>query len=250
MRLIGLIALFALAACPGAASELASVPDQESDDGDMGSGAGSGGGGNAPIWACDSDADCVAAGATCCECPTYATGVDDPAVAACSEVECPGPQQCTSDVRAACESGTCVLACAPVACSNTCEYGFARDVNGCLTCECAAPRSDEVACSADSQCVRVDGDCCGCERGGVDTAVRAGTEQQHRDMLGCESTPQCPGVDTCVAGDAPHCIQGTCTLAPPLPAAACGRPDLAACAACTLNADDRADTHGVGICEP
>lgn len=235
--LVCIVAAVLLAGCPSVSSELPTAVADEMDGG--GSGA------HAPTIRCTADEECVAVGATCCACPSFATHVEELGAAACNDVDCPTQDACPANTRAACQDGACVLACAPLSCSNTCDAGYARDANGCLTCECATPASD---CSANDQCVQIAADCCGCTRGGADTAVRAGTEGAYRDMLGCQSDAQCPGVDACQPGDAPACVQGTCALVQPLPTGACGRPDLPACASCTVNSNDQADMHGVGVC--
>jgi hypothetical protein len=201
---------------------------------------------------CFSDEDCVAVGGTCCECPTFAVHADDPIRRACQAVECPDDNQCTANVAAVCnEDQRCELACKPLACAAgvSCQAGFALDQNGCLTCDCAVP--DANGCTSDSDCTRTRADCCGCQRGGFDTAVLAADRAKFDAMLMCPSQPACPGVDICTA-DVPTCVQGRCELASPtLPAGACGRPDLPACPAgtvCIVNASDQANMHGVGLC--
>lgn len=237
-----LLLLALLTGCFQTSAEL-EAPAQEDD---MGAGSGSGAPANLQ---CREDSDCVPAAATCCECPTFATRADDPGAASCSEVEC-GELECAATASAVCTNGSCALACAPLACETSCPDGYARDPNGCLTCACAPVVED--GCEADSDCARTAGDCCGCARGGIDVAVPAGTEQAYQNMLGCSGEEPCPDVNTCRSGDAPQCVQGSCALVGPLPAGACGRPDLPSCGAgatCTVNANDQADMHGVGICQ-
>lgn len=216
---------------------------------DSGGGGGSGSGSGAPNQAlCSVDEDCAPAAATCCDCPTFATRADDPLVTSCADVEC-GGGQCESDVAAVCSNGACRLACPEIACPASCEYGYKLDDTACMTCECAAPEVTE--CRADTECVQTAADCCGCQQGGKDTAVPAGTEDAYHEMMGCPASPQCPQVDTCVGDQAPHCVQGSCELIGPLPADACGRPDLPACgggAACVVNVSDQANMHRVGVC--
>jgi hypothetical protein len=198
---------------------------------------------------CVVDADCVAAGATCCECPTYAAPAADVG-AACGQVACPRDPMCPANVRARCEPAAhrCVLACAPMACPTACPTGYATDAAGCLSCECAPAAS---GCVADTDCVEVPADCCGCAGGGADTAVAAADVAAHRAALGCPPAPACPGVDVCDLAATPRCARGACTLAA-LPPAACGRPDLPACPAgqaCTINASPGADELGLGVCQ-
>ncbi len=247
MRLVLVSLVLALAACP------ASLDDQAA-GGDTGGegGSGSDDGAGAPP-ACQIAADCIAAGPKCCDCPTHAVPVTDPAQMACENVDCPTPT-CGSPMEAACITGQCELVCSPVACTldATCADGFATDANGCLTCECAAPPASQ--CTVDEDCARVRDDCCGCELGGADTAIPASEAAAHDAALMCPANPSCPGVDTCAPDLAARCVAGTCTLVSgALPADACGRPDLAACPAgevCTVNADAAASMQGVGVCRP
>lgn len=203
---------------------------------------------------CTSDVDCVVAGPKCCDCPTHAVPVADPAQRACSDIDC-APMSCGSPMQAACDQGQCVLECAPVACDMavSCPAGLATDDNGCLTCACAAP-AGLAQCTADADCTRVRADCCGCALGGTDTAVPAGQAAAYDAALMCPENPSCPGTDVCAPELAARCVQGACALvAGPLPAGACGRADLPACPAgesCYVNANDQATMHGVGVCRP
>ena len=247
MRSILVVAVLALAGCPGDFDTRATEDDQS------GSGGGSGDGAGASPRECYDASDCAPAGPKCCDCPTHAVPVDDPAYQACSNVDFPAPA-CGSPTEAACSpSGTCELVCSPVACDATCADGFATDaMTGCLTCACAMPAASD--CSVDADCARVRDDCCGCARGGEDTAVPASGIAAHEAKLMCPQNPSCPDVDTCAPDLAPRCIAGACTLvAGALPASACGRPDLPACPAgevCTVNASDPATMQGVGVCLP
>ncbi len=218
----------------------------------MGDGGGSDGGGNGgSIGECDIDSDCVAAGARCCDCPTFAMPVD-PDNNICAGVSCPMPNpSCLNDVHAACAQGQCVLACDVVECDQECPDGFAIDANGCSTCSCFAVT--DRTCNAGSDCTEVPADCCGCALGGSDTAVPSGDVASFQAGLDCPTSPSCPGVNTCQADLDPACVQGACALQPPLPANACGRPDLAACGSgtiCALNSDPVATAQGVGTCIP
>jgi hypothetical protein len=248
MRLVLVSLLLALAACPSGLDDQAAEGD---DNAGGGGGAGSDGAGTAAE--CYLAADCVPAGPKCCDCPTHAVPVTDPAHLACENVDCP-TMTCGSPMEAACISGQCELVCSAVACTPnaSCADGFATDANGCLTCECAAPTASE--CAVDGDCARVRDDCCGCMLGGADTAIPASEVAAHEAQLMCPTDPVCPGVDTCAPDLAARCVAGQCTLVSgALPADACGRPDLAACPSgevCTVNADDQATMQGVGVCRP
>jgi hypothetical protein len=206
------------------------------------------------VPSCVVDEDCVPAGPTCCECPTFAVPSSDPVARACSNVDCP-MSECAENVVARCnEEQRCELACAPRACEATgpaCAYGFAVDLKGCLTCECAVPAPG--GCTADTDCARTRADCCGCKQGGFDTAVLAADQTTYDAGLMCSASPACPGIDTCTA-DEPTCVQGQCELvSPELPVGACGRADLPPCPAgtqCLVNVSDQANMHGVGVCGP
>jgi hypothetical protein len=239
MRLVIVALLVLSAGCP------AKLAARSEDDG-----AGMGSGGAGAPSECDVASDCVAAGPRCCDCPTHAVPATDPAQRACDEVDCE-PMSCGSPLEPACEGGRCVLACSPVACDGaSCAYGFVTDVNGCLTCECAAPPAME--CGLDADCARVREDCCGCAMGGEDTAILASEVALHDASLGCPTTPACPGFDTCAPDLAARCVQGMCALVSGAPPAdACGRADLPACPVsqvCTVNADEQATMYGVGVC--
>lgn len=244
VRVVGnllVLLLLALGGCPTASKESLGA-----DNGDDGAGGG------APRG-CFRDTDCALAAATCCDCPAFAVSVADPAVRACTGVQCP-PPSCAPNVEAQCNDGQCELGCMPVACNVTCADGFAIDeTTGCLACECAAVPPG--GCTADSQCVATRADCCGCHFGGSDTAVLASERASFDAALGCPQTPSCPAVDICEPGAAPRCVQGRCELVSSagLPATACGRADLPACAAgqvCTINRDPAASALGVGVCTP
>jgi len=203
---------------------------------------------------CMRDSDCVLAAATCCECPAFAVSKFDPKHQACMGVECPD-RECAENVTAICsEELSCELACAPAECAITdCPEGYIiDDPTGCLSCACAMP--SQLACLQDSDCVQTRADCCGCANGGKDTAVPASEQAAYDEMLQCEAEPQCPGVNSCEAGAAPQCVQGSCELlVGGLPPNACGRPDLMACKngeVCVVNVNDQANMHGVGVCQP
>jgi hypothetical protein len=215
-------------------------------------GGGGSGSGSSGASECSGDGDCTLAAATCCACPTFAVPQTDPAHLACADVTCP-PNNCPNNVRATCTSNTCTLTCVAMTCAQTCAAGFAVDATGCLSCTCA---SGATECMLDTDCTRVRADCCGCPRGGRDTAVPNSLAAQHDAALGCAANPQCPPVDTCPTDLAVRCVRGTCELvegAGGLPANACGRADLPACSAgtvCTVNSDPTATMAGVGVCLP
>lgn len=231
------IVCLALAGC-----QVGLMPDM------LGMGSGSGSGSGSAGIECRSDGDCAAAAAKCCDCPTFAVPVGDPAHRACASVMCP-MSVCPANVRAACAQGACVLACVPMVCTASCADGYALDAAGCLSCACQAVANP--SCTVDGDCARVRADCCGCGNGGADTAVPTADVAQYDASLGCPPSPSCPSGNTCAPDLAPHCVQGACELVPALPAGACGRPDLPACPAgqvCTVNANASATREGVGVC--
>jgi hypothetical protein len=252
------LALVVTAACGGATDDGQAAPgfddgDEGGDDGDPGD---DGIGIPPPSGAsCSPDPGCEAAASTCCACPTFAVPAGAGWNDACEDVPCPAPASCP-DVLAVCADGGCALVCAEVTCGLTCETGFAVDAAGCLTCACA-PRAPP-ACTTASDCVQVAADCCGCSRGGADTAVLVGAAAEHVRGLGCTGGEVCPDIDVCHPAAAPACRNGACVLVtsedgPPgaLPDGACGRADLAACPAgerCVLNRSPAADAAGVGMC--
>ncbi len=142
---------------------------------------------------CLEDSHCVPAGPTCCGCPTFAVSIGDPVARACANVKCPA-SECAENVVARCnEDQQCELACAPRTCgaaSTACQYGFATDANGCLTCECATPAPN--GCAVDADCTRTRADCCGCQLGGFDTAVLVTERASFEAKLDCKSTPAVP----------------------------------------------------------
>lgn len=243
MRSLAALALFAAAAaaCGGFDDRGVGEPGYEDD--------GPGAGLPRPRQPCDDDSDCVAVGATCCGAPSYAVNRDDPSYRACAGVSCPDPEM-GSDVAAVCSAAQqCELACPPTETELACVDGFDRSTGGCLVASCAVR---DAQCTLDSECVRTREDCCGCARGGRDTAVPASQRAAFDAALGCDDEPACPGIDSCT-DELPTCAQGRCDLLPPLPVGACGRRDLPSCApseTCMLNINDVANLHGVGICTP
>jgi|SRR5688572_19977147 hypothetical protein len=207
---------------------------------------------------CVEDADCRGAGASCCGCAEYAVNVESEWAMACEDIECPPPTGACTGLVARCDpdEALCVLGCAEVACDQTCPDGFMVDAAGCLTCSCAFG-TDVPECEADTDCVRVPADCCGCANGGTDTAIPAADVGDHEAELDCDADPVCPGVDVCEPGVAAVCDRGACVLAAEsdgdvLPPGACGTADLPPCPdgqTCVLNSDDAATMAGVGICQ-
>jgi hypothetical protein len=102
--------------------------------------------------------------------------------------------------------------------------------------------------------MEVRADCCGCRRGGRDTAVLREDAPAYEAALGCSEAPLCPSIDTCDLALSPQCYQGRCVLAAgvALPAKACGRLDLAPCRldeVCVVNGPDpRVNEQGLGLC--
>ena len=239
VRSLGMLALVAgLAACPqGASDSPLAVGDDEANPPEPGA------------RGCSVDEDCALAAAACCECPTIAVAAGDPKLDACSDVDCMDPAPTCSRVRAVCEENLCEVKCEPQAVAMSCANGYATDAAGCLIDACAEPQSE---CTFDDECVQTRADCCGCARGGSDTAVPTDERSGFDAALGCTGNEACPEVSTCVAAELPRCAQGSCKLiAGELPADACGRPDLPACElgkTCTVNANNTADLYGVGVC--
>jgi hypothetical protein len=202
---------------------------------------------------CILDDECVGAAMRCCDCPAFAVPISDASHQACAVVQCPD-RHCPHNVRPMCQSGRCVLACVAMACRESCLFGYAPDASGCLTCDCAPPVLR--GCFDDDECVRVRADCCGCERGGQDTAVLALDAADHDAALHCPVGPQCPVANTCAVAETPHCLAGRCMLGASvaLPPGACGRIDLHPCPTgqvCVVNSGDAVlDEQGLGVCRP
>lgn len=268
--IIGLLALAspALASpalaggCTSDDSELAATDDPNKDS--MGApneenpdGAGAGG--------CQLASDCVLAASTCCECPSFAVPAGGGYDAGCEDVDCGASGLCSA-VEAVCEQGQCLMICSPIVTDQVCAFGFEADEAGCLLNQCAASPRDQVPeCEVDTDCVQIPADCCGCSRGGADTAVALGQAESDVGFLNCPVDPACPGINVCNLDEVAQCIAGSCTLAavaggaldPQEPPAdgdlLCGTPDLPDCArghSCVLNevsANDAA-ALSVGTC--
>ncbi len=224
------------------------------------------GGGGAPAE-CVTATDCTAAGPSCCVCPTYAVPVSSGWDNSCEDVTCDIPADCPTEP--ACEGGLCVLVCTPVACDGAvqCDGGFARDDAGCLSCSCAPSDPQAPAeCTANADCVEVPADCCGCARGGADTAVPASEAGAFADSLGCTGSGSCPERDVCDPAASARCVAGACLLVsspggggsppdagPTSSPQACGGPDLAPCPvgqACVVNDPGAPAGSNLGICRP
>jgi hypothetical protein len=236
-----------LAGCPAQDAAEVTAPDRDYSD-------------PASLAECISDDDCEPAASACCECPSFALPVSDGFGQACTDVGCGAPAGCPA-VQAACLDGACALRCAPVACDITCEAGFAADEMGCLVCACAALPPQTAECQIDTDCAQVPADCCGCARGGQDTAVPAGQVEDHIDALDCPLEPACPGIDTCMENYVPRCVQGACALAAPPDTDTttpdepqrCGTTSLPSCPqdqVCVLNdpTAEQATAAGLGVC--
>src|SRR4051794_2931676 len=105
MRCLAIVMMLAASACIGS---LSADSSPGADDG-KGSGSGSGAGAE-----CVRDDQCAAVGSKCCDCPTFAVPTSAPAYRACTGVSCPPNDSCPDNVVARCDSGQCVLACAPI----------------------------------------------------------------------------------------------------------------------------------------
>ena len=246
-----LIAAAAAGACSAASGEDLAAGGDRDEEGDD---SGGGGAGSPEALECGIAADCVPAGSTCCECPAFAVPVGSGYDEACSDVACdPAPSGCAL-TETACVEGRCQLVCSAVVTEMVCDTGFARDDFGCLVdaCDVAGETPD---CDGDQDCVQVPADCCGCAMGGSDTAVPAGSEDEHADGLACPPDPSCPGVDVCDPGSEPRCIAGTCQLVATsgsdggVPSVLCGTADSPPCPegqVCVLNHPDAPDASQVG----
>src|SRR5688572_23423785 len=119
--------LLVTAACTGSTDALGISDDENSPEEPNGG----------QFASCTDSSECRPAAATCCECPTFATRVDDPKAAVCDQVDCP-PSTCAESVEAACNLATnqCELRCLASVCDLACDAGFVIEPNGCLTCAC------------------------------------------------------------------------------------------------------------------
>jgi hypothetical protein len=245
LAVVCVLAVVATGACDFAHGTLEGAPDDDAD-------------GVAPE--CATAADCIVASTTCCGCGEYAMP-DDGLADSCEDVPCdPDPSADCPPLIAACVDGVCTTACQAITCDLSCPAGFAIDGAGCLSCQCASGPPSDAECSIDADCAQVPADCCGCARGGADTAVPVDQVTSFGESLMCPADPgdaACPEVDVCDPALAAHCEAGRCVLSdafdidevPPT----CGRPDLPPCptgTVCVLNADSEASMEGLGTCQP
>lgn len=277
-RTAALAALFALAssltACGRSTEDSPGTVSDEDGDGD--SPPGEGGAPPQEVESpCDEASDCVPVSSTCCGCPSFAVAADGRYAEACQQVDCENEDvevDCPM-VETACIESQCQLICRAVTTPRVCATGFERDEFGCLidVCRTEPPRS-EFACDGDADCTQVQADCCGCERGGADTAVATAFVDEFIESLDCSSSPRCPDVNVCTAEFVPRCIAQACTLGPPdggggsddgddgnddgdggspeEPGSLCGFPGRATCPpgqVCVLNHPDAGDATRVGV---
>ena len=211
---------------------------------------------------CALDSDCIAAASSCCDCPAFALPSSSRWDDSCEDVLCPISDDC--GVAAVCRAGTCVLACEPVTCDEVCERGFVVGVSGCLVCECGSAPTSE--CSIDADCVEVPADCCGCARGGYDTALPAAAAADFSASLECGNEAACPEVNVCDPTATARCADGYCALVaapptqppdggatPPVELILCGTTEYPPCPDgydCILNdpAANDMGVVGVGVC--
>ncbi len=125
-----------------------------------------------------------------------------------------GSDACNANVQPSCVAGTCTLQCTPIQCDLTCDNGFVIDTSGCLTCACAPPSENActTAAGSDDSCVEVPADCCGCARGGKDTAMLSSQVAAFQASLNCPTQPQCPETNACDPTVQPTCSETRCEL--------------------------------------
>jgi hypothetical protein len=193
---------------------------------------------------CTGDADCTTVPQACCTCPSLSLSLpqaeDWLRRLACDDQRCAEtPATGCAPVASRCLSGECVLeqACVPLRCTLSCAEGYESDAAGCGVCSCregtwnGGPPSNLFAgCLSDADCIRVPLDCCGCEKGGVSTAVSQAAAGEHAKNQGCSTAPACSNVDAC-GPDVPRCLNNVCRLLPP-----CA--DTKGCEADDLRPDD------------
>jgi len=91
--------------------------------------------------------------------------------------------------------------------------GWTGDARCATACACGA--GDQVnyvdGCTADSDCVLVPADCCGCQRGGSSVAIQSALRDGWTKALAvdCPDSPLCAGADRCGA-PMPSCSKGRC----------------------------------------
>jgi len=212
------------------------------------------------VPSCFSDQECEAVASSCCDCPTFAISTAEGFSGACEDVMCDGePAECPAREAICSSSGECILACSPVVCELSCADGFVVDESGCSVCACAEePLGGE--CVDEVDCIKTAADCCGCARGGTDTAVPAAELEGFQAALGCDGSESCPEVDSCDASEVAACVLGQCTLVaaaadPDLVPTLCGTAENPTCpdeSDCVLNSRELPDfaALGVGVCTP
>lgn len=252
------VLLLGLACSDGAQDRGGATADSPGTESDEGSAPPSGAGDAAA--ACQVDSDCEAVASSCCECPTFALPFDDGVGGVCEDVMCDEPLACPAQEAVCGASGECELACSEIACELSCADGFVLDEADCAVCACA-PATAEPECTGDDDCVQVVSDCCGCSRGGVDTAVPADEASSFQDGLGCTGDEVCPEVDVCDPDEIAVCSFGRCVLAVPEldpddgGVEVCGTSDVPTCpegSVCVLNPREHpmVAVAGLGVCEP
>ena len=162
-------------------------------------------------------------------------------------------------VEPTCNNGRCELVCAVIEATQSCDAGFATDSFGCLVDACAEMPDAAAGCSVDEECAQVPADCCGCARGGSDTAVLASEQEDFAASLDCQPDAECPEINVCDPSDEARCLGGRCQLVsastdPDSEVVLCGFPDAPPCepgTACVLNHPDalHATEAGVGSCQ-
>lgn len=69
---------------------------------------------------------------------------------------------------------------------------------------------EELVCVEDSDCVRVQADCCSCNMGGEERCVNAEFEEGYLDMIdNCSEFTVCAAVDKCGI-ESCGCVDGVC----------------------------------------
>jgi hypothetical protein len=146
------------------------------------------------LTSCSRDADCVLADKGCC-CGFMA--VDYVAVRQDKLSEWRGREECQG---VDCPAIACQI---PESIEAVCRQG---------ECTVKTKNDDWYACEADSDCVKVAADCCGCQNGGGEKAVNRDFEESYLKELNdlCAVVDvKCESYDTCTTWGA-VCHQGLC----------------------------------------
>lgn len=227
---------------------------------------------------CSSDADC-SPGQRCdvpeliClpdgPCPVP-TGLCVPAQNECrTDADCAAGQRCEAGLMDCAEGQDCVGAyglcvtdqCPPVACLLFCDTGFARDENGCETCQCApANCMADSDCAAGEVCDATTGTCVatGCQPVVCDLWCEGGFARDERGCEVCACQPAgCSSDADCALGQVCESF-ATCTAigCPPPPPSACVErtcqydSDCAADAVCRPDPMDPCSADGVYCLQP